>query len=100
MSQQIATKERVFEAAEALQKRGERVSIRTVRKEIGHGSPETIGPLLALWHATKVGKIEAPTDPSPFPEALTRVLSDFGVQFLQFARTESKKDSDAVATEA
>lgn len=47
------TKESVFSAADALEARGLRVSVRTVRDHLGGGSPNQITPLVALWREKK-----------------------------------------------
>jgi len=49
MAEPIVTERSVFEAADRLRARGERVSNRTVKKELGGGSLQDICPLLRLW---------------------------------------------------
>lgn len=44
-------RETVFEAAQRLAERGERISVRQVRQEIGGGSPNEITPWVREWHA-------------------------------------------------
>ncbi len=47
------TKETVAAAADALEARGLKVSVRTVRDHLGGGSPNQITPLLAAWREKK-----------------------------------------------
>lgn len=49
----VITQESVYSTADALEARGMRVSVRTVRDQLGGGSPNLITPLLASWRAKK-----------------------------------------------
>lgn len=61
----IVTYESVAEAARTLEARGDRVSVRKVTAELGGGSPNDVGPLLAQYRGAKatVQKPVIPLDP-------------------------------------
>jgi hypothetical protein len=59
----LVTAESVAAAAEALAARGERISVASVRKEIGGGSPNALAPLVASWKAAR-----ATAEPDAAPE--------------------------------
>ena len=59
------TQDAVYAAAEALEARGQRVSVRTIRDHLGGGSPNQITPLLSAWRAKKpqVAQTDIQLDP-------------------------------------
>lgn len=59
------TQDAVYAAAEALEARGQRVSVRTIRDHLGGGSPNQITPLLSAWRAKKpqVAQADIQLDP-------------------------------------
>src|SRR3954451_9790970 len=59
----LVTAESVAAAAEALAGRGKRVSVASVRTEIGGGAPPADGPLVAFWKAAR-----ATAEPDAAPE--------------------------------
>ncbi|MGY2049136.1 DNA-binding protein [Methylobacterium sp. JK268] len=65
---------------------GERVSVRNVRRELGRGSFESIGPALARWKA-RTG-YQAVIETAGLPEALQNRLAEFGAALLEHVRIE------------
>lgn len=59
------TQDAVYAAAEALEARDQRVSVRTIRDHLGGGSPNQITPLLSAWRAKKpqVAQTDIQLDP-------------------------------------
>jgi colicin import membrane protein len=62
-SMALVSAESVAAAAEALAGRGERISVASVRTEIGGGSPNALAPLVAAWKAAR-----ATAEPDAAPE--------------------------------
>lgn len=73
----------------------ERVSVRTVRKELGGGSHEDIGPFLSLWKTMR--DYQPVTEAAGLPEALQAMLTRFGTQALEQARIEMARERLAEA---
>lgn len=68
------TTEQILAAAAALESRGERVSIRSVRAELGGGDPATIGRVLKQ---RREGAVEPERPVLALPNTLTRALAEW-----------------------
>ena len=66
----------ILAAAEALESRGERVSVRNVRAELGGGDPGTIGRALKQRRETTAAATKAATV-AALPDNVTRTLTDW-----------------------
>lgn len=73
----------------------ERVSVRNVRKELGGGSHEDIGPPLARWKAKR--DYQPVIEEAGVPLALLGVLARFAEQVLEQARIEQARERLAEA---
>ena len=67
----------------------ERVSVRNVRRELGGGSHEDIGPPLALWKERR--DYQPVIEEAGLPLALQALLTRFGAQVLEQARIEEAR---------
>ena len=87
------TKETVAAAADALEARGLKVSVRTVRDHLGGGSPNQITPLLAAWREKKpqVAQADIQLDPR---------IGQLIAEQVRVAAGESARRADERATEA
>src|SRR6267154_6656634 len=52
------TRADVSQAADALLRAGERPTVEKIRAAVGHGSPNTVGPLLDAWWKRLAGRSE------------------------------------------
>ena len=87
------TQEEIVQAAEALEARGERASVRKVRAELGGGDPGTIARALK---ARREGDGAVPQEQMPdVPEGVLRVLTGWACQVATVAAAEA---SAALAT--
>lgn len=87
------TQNSVFSAAEALEVRGDKVSVRAVRDYLGGGSPNAVAPLLAAWRAKRpvVAAAEIQLDPR---------IGQLIAEQVKVAAGESAKRADERASEA
>lgn len=87
------TQNSVFSAAEALEARGDKVSVRAVRDYLGGGSPNAVAPLLAAWRAKRpvVAAAEIQLDPR---------IGQLIAEQVKVAAGESAKRADERASEA
>ena len=87
------TKETVASAADALEARGLKVSVRTVRDHLGGGSPNQITPLLAAWREKKpqVAQADIQLDPR---------IGQLIAEQVRVAAGESARRADERAAEA
>lgn len=89
----VITQDSVYAAAEALEARGARVSVRTIRDHLGGGSPNQITPLLASWRAKKplVAQAAIQLDPR---------IGQLIAEQVQVAAGEAARRADERASEA
>lgn len=87
------TLESVYAAADAMEARGARVSVRTIRDYLGGGSPNLITPLLASWRAKKPQVAQAAIQLDPR-------IGQLIAEQVQFAAGEAARRADERATEA
>ena len=77
----------VDRAADALLRAGERPTIDKVRLRIGHGSPNTINPLLDAWWSRLAGRLDAgPAALHRLPEPVLLAAEGLWMQTLDEAR--------------
>ena len=77
----------VDRAADALLRAGERPTIDKVRLRIGHGSPNTINPLLDAWWKRLAGRLDAgPAARHRLPEPVLLAAEGLWMQTLDEAR--------------
>ena len=89
----VITQDSVYAAAEALEARGARVSVRTIRDHLGGGSPNQITPLLASWRAKRPQVAQAPIQLDPR-------IGQLIAEQVQVAAGEAARRADERATEA
>ena len=89
----VITQDSVYAAAEALEARGARVSVRTIRDHLGGGSPNQITPLLASWRAKKPQVAQAAIQLDPR-------IGQLIAEQVQVAAGEAARRADERATEA
>lgn len=87
------TQDAVYSAAEALEARGLRVSVRTIRDHLGGGSPNQITPLLASWRAKKPQVAQAAIQLDPR-------IGQLIAEQVQVAAGEAARRADERASEA
>src|ERR1700688_605585 len=77
----------VTHAADALLRAGERPTAERIRAAVGHGSPNTVGPLLDAWWKRLAGRLDA--GPAAFhrlPESVAHVAEALWMQALEEGR--------------
>ena len=77
----------VTHAADALLRAGERPTVERIRAAVGHGSPNTVGPLLDAWWKRLAGRLDA--GPAAFhrlPESVAHVAEALWMQALEEGR--------------
>lgn len=89
----VITQDSVYAAAEALEARGLRVSVRAIRDHLGGGSPNLITPLLASWRAKRPQVAQATIQLDP---RIGQLIADQ----VQVAAGEAARRADERATEA
>lgn len=94
------TQDSVYAAAEALEARGARVSVRTIRDHLGGGSPNQITPLLASWRAKRPQVAQADIQLDPEMEASFSALRKTIVKQVEVAAGDAARRADERATEA
>lgn len=83
------TQQDVWQAADALLLEGERPTVEKIRNRVGHGSPNTIGPLLDGWFKSLGGRIKDPLAfraPPVVPDPVTQAATQFWEIALEAAR--------------
>ncbi len=81
------TRADVSQAADALLRAGERPTVEKIRAAVGHGSPNTVGPLLDAWWKRLAGRLDA--GPAAFhrlPESVAHVAEALWMQALEEGR--------------
>lgn len=89
----VITQDSVYATAEALEARGARVSVRTIRDHLGGGSPNQIAPLLASWRAKKPQVAQAAIQLDPR-------IGQLIAEQVQVAAGEAARRADERASEA
>lgn len=89
----VITQDSVYAAAEALEARGLRVSVRAIRDHLGGGSPNLITPLLASWRAKRPQVAQAAIQLDPR-------IGQLIAEQVQVAAGEAARRADERASEA
>jgi len=98
MSETIATEKAVFEAADDLTARKQRVSIGTIRRAIGGGSRRTICLLLRRWRELREAIPESSPELPPLSDAVMDALKEVATRLRQAAHMDAQKKIDAAST--
>lgn len=77
MSVAIASKEKVFAAAELLASTGEKITLEKLRLALGGGSLSTIREFLSQWREVQASSKPAPSIAEPAPAALSERMASF-----------------------
>ena len=72
----LVTRERVFKAADDIHAAGRRVSVRTIAREIGGGSPRDICPLLREWKTMRASSAAGAKPDAPVPTEIDRAFRE------------------------
>jgi len=98
MSETIATEKAVFEAADDLNARKQRVSIGTIRRAINGGSRRTICLLLRRWRELREGIPEGSQELPPLSDTVMDALKEVAARLRQAAHMDAKEKIDAAST--
>ena len=91
------TREEIIQAAEALERKGERTTMASVREFLGRGSFATISPVLREW---KEGRKTIQSVVLEMPGELKTVMERLGSEFWQAASKLATEKLITVQTEA
>jgi len=84
----------VDRAADALLRAGQRPTIEKVRAHVGHGSPNTINPLLDQWWSRLAGRLDAgPAALHRLPEPVLHAAEALWLQCLDDARRRTQLEA-------
>src|SRR5574343_905483 len=97
MAEKLVSDERVFEIAEQLTAKGEKVSNRAVWSAIGGGSMTTISHALRRWRENQALQVNQSIERTPLPAAMVEVLHHAAVQLWDAAQTETKAELEQLA---
>jgi len=98
MSETIATEKAVFEAADALAARGERVSVRKIQRAISGGSKDAIRRFLKLWKALREAIPLSAVEPKPLEDTVLASAKEMATRVREIARMEANGIVAAAAT--
>lgn len=98
MSETIATEKAVFEAADRLTAKKDRVSNLTIQAAIGGGSKNTICPLLRRWRELRKVIPESSQEPPPLPDPVLEAIKEVVARLRQAAQMDAKEKIDAAST--
>ena len=97
MAEKLVSDERVFEIAEQLTAKGEKVSNRAVWSAIGGGSMTTISHALRRWRENQALQVNQSIERTPLPVAMVEVLHHAAAQLWDAAQTETKAELEQLA---
>lgn len=95
--EKIVTDETVFEIADDLTAKGEKVTNRAVWSAIGGGSMTTINQALRRWKEHQVLQVAQPIERTPLPASLVDVLHNAAAQLWDAALAETKSELEQLA---
>ncbi len=95
--EKIVTDEIVFEIAEQLTAKGEKVTNRAVWSAIGGGSMTTISQALRRWKEQQDLQVNQPIERTPLPVALVDVVHHAAAQLWEAAQAETKAELEQLA---
>lgn len=97
MAEKLVSDEMVFDIAEQLTAKGEKVTNRAVWSAIGGGSMTTISNALRRWRENQELQVNQSIERTPLPAAMVEVLHHAAVQLWDAAQTETKAELEQLA---
>ena len=97
MAEKLVSDSMVFEIAEQLTAKGEKVTNRAVWSAIGGGSMTTISNALRRWRENQELQVNQSIERTPLPAAMVEVLHHAAVQLWDAAQTETKAELEQLA---
>lgn len=97
MAEKLVSDEMVFDVAEQLTAKGEKVTNRAVWSAIGGGSMTTISNALRRWRENQELKVSLSIERSPLPTAMLDVLHHAAAQLWEAAQAETKAELEQLA---
>ena len=97
MAEKLVSDEMVFEIAEQLTAKGEKVTNRAVWSAIGGGSMTTISNALRRWRENQALQVNQSIERIPLPAAMVEVLHHAVVQLWDTAQRETKAELEQLA---
>lgn len=97
MAEKLVSDEMVFEIAEQLTAKGEKVTNRAVWSAIGGGSMTTISNALRRWRENQELQVNQSIERTPLPAAMVEVLHHAAAQLWDAAQTETKAELEQLA---
>ena len=97
MAEKLVSDAMVFEIAEQLTAKGEKVTNRAVWSAIGGGSMTTISNALRRWRENQALQVNQSIERTPLPAAMVEVLHHAAVQLWDAAQTETKAELEQLA---
>jgi chromosome segregation ATPase len=95
--ERIVTDEAVFEIADQLTEKGEKVTNRAIWSAIGGGSMTTISQSLRHWRERQELQVTQPIERTPLPVALVDILHHAASQLWDAALSETKAELEQLA---
>lgn len=97
MAEKLVSDDMVFEIAEQLTAKGEKVTNRAVWSAIGGGSMTTISNALRRWRENQELQVNQSIERTPLPAAMVEVLHHAVVQLWDTAQRETKAELEQLA---
>ena len=97
MAEKLVSDDMVFEIAEQLTAKGEKVTNRAVWSAIGGGSMTTISNALRRWRENQELQVNQSIERTPLPAAMVEVLHHAAAQLWDAAQTETKAELEQLA---
>ncbi|MDP3331649.1 MAG: DNA-binding protein [Methylococcaceae bacterium] len=95
--ERIVTDSAVFEIADQLTAKGEKVTNRAIWSAIGGGSMTTVSQSLRRWKEQQEIQVSQPIERTPLPAALVEVLHNAAAQLWETAQAETKAELEQLA---
>ena len=97
MAEKLVSDEMVFEIAEQLTAKGEKVTNRAVWSAIGGGSMTTISNALRRWRENQELQVNQSIERTPLPAAMVEVVHYAAIQLWDAAQAETKAELEQLA---
>jgi hypothetical protein len=97
MSESNVTEKDVFDAADEMLAKGERISNRTVLHKLGRGSMATICPLLRRWRELRKIATKSSGEDPPVTESVMETAKEMITRLRQVLMVEAKQEIDAAS---
>jgi myosin heavy subunit len=95
--ERVVTDSMVFEVADQLTAKGEKVTNRAIWSAVGGGSMTTISQALRRWKDSQVLQVAQPIERAPLPAPIIDVLHGAAAQLWDAALAETKSELDQLA---